>query len=96
MSDCKITRADRTRILEILDGLFDEMEAPMSGRTEQIDAMRKLTAELTALEYGWEHSHEVPPAYVEPRLQTYLQQHVQPAELAEHVAELRGKRKSAV
>lgn len=65
----------------------------MSVRTEHIDAMRKLTAELTALEYGWEHWHQVPPSYVEPRLQTYLSQHVQPAELAEHVAEMREERK---
>jgi hypothetical protein len=64
----------------------------MSTRTEQIDTMRKLTAELTALEYGWQHPHEVPPAYVEPRLQTYMAQNVQPDELHEHVEQLRARK----
>lgn len=57
----------------------------MSVRTEQIDEMRRLTAELTAHEFGYEQWHQVPPAYVEPRLQTYFQLHVQPCELREHV-----------
>jgi hypothetical protein len=55
----------------------------MSVRTQEIEELRQATAELTAMEYGWEWWHQVPPAFVEPRLQTYLQQHVQPSELRE-------------
>lgn len=43
----------------------------MSPRAKQLHELRQRVAEMMAEEFGYEHPWQVPPSYVEPRVQTY-------------------------